>query len=87
MLHLEDLDRSGYARRLLAEHMPLYRVWAQLRDFCREAGDIGEFPASWIAIGSPAEASPEIVVHLPEAEVLEALRHPPVPGRGAASPQ
>ena len=22
-------------RRLLAEHMPLYRIWAQLREFCR----------------------------------------------------
>jgi hypothetical protein len=53
--------------------MPLYRIWAQLREFCREAGDIGEFPASWIAIGSPAEASSEIVVHLPEAQVREAL--------------
>ena len=73
MLHLEDLIDLDTLRRLLTEHMPLYRVWAQLREFCREAGDIGEFPASWIAIGSPGEASPEMVVHLPEAQVLEAL--------------
>jgi hypothetical protein len=73
MLHLEDLIDLDTLRRLLAEHMPLYRIWAQLREFCREAGDIGEFPASWIAIGSPGEASPEIVVHLPQAQVLEAL--------------
>ena len=73
MLHLEDLIDLSTLRRLLAEHMPLYRIWAQLREFCREAGDIGEFPASWIAIGSPAEGSPEVVVHLPEAQVVEAL--------------
>jgi hypothetical protein len=73
MLHLEDLIDLATLRRLLAEHMPMYRIWAQLREFCREAGDIGEFPASWIAIGSPAEGSSEVVVHLPEAQVAEAL--------------
>jgi hypothetical protein len=73
MLHLEDLIDLDTLRRLLAEHMPLYRIWAQLREFCREAGDIGEFPASWIAIGSPGEGSAEMVVHLPEARVREAL--------------
>jgi len=73
MLHLEDLIDLDTLRRLLAEHMPLYRIWARLREFCREAGDIGEFPASWIAIGSPGEGPPEVVVHLPEAQVMEAL--------------
>jgi hypothetical protein len=73
MLHLEDLIDLDTLRRLLAEHMPLYRIWARLREFCREAGDIGEFPASWISIGSPGEASHEMTVHLPEAQVIEAL--------------
>jgi hypothetical protein len=73
MLHLEDLIDLATLRRLLAEYMPLYRIWARLREFCREAGDIGEFPASWIAIGSPAEAPSEVALHLPEAQVIEAL--------------
>jgi hypothetical protein len=73
MLHLEDLIDLATLRRLLAEHMPLYRIWAQLREFCRAAGDIGEFPASWITIGSSGQGSSEMVVHLPEAQVHEAL--------------
>ena len=73
MLHLEDLIDLDTLRHLLAEHMPLYRIWARLREFCHEAGDIGEFPASWIAIGSPEDGPPEVVVHLPEAQVMEAL--------------
>jgi hypothetical protein len=73
MLHLEDLIDLDTLRCLLAEHMPLYRIWGRLREFCREAGDIGEFPASWIAIGSPGEAPSEVAVHLPEAQVFEAL--------------
>jgi hypothetical protein len=73
MLHLEDLIDLDTLRRMLAEHVPLYRIWTRLRDFCREAGDIGEFPASWIAISSAEETLHEMVVHLPEAQVLEAL--------------
>jgi hypothetical protein len=73
MLHLEDLIDLDTLRRLLAEHMPLYRIWARLREFCREAGDIGDFPASWIAIGSPGQAPSETAVQLPEAQVIEAL--------------
>ena len=73
MLHLEDLIDLDTLRRMLAEHVPLYRIWTRLREFCREAGDIGEFPASWIAIGSVEEALPEVAVHLPEAQVLEAF--------------
>lgn len=73
MLHLEDLIDLDTLRRKLAEHVPLYRIWARLREFCREAGDIGEFPASWIAIGGVEEALPEVAVHLPEAQVLEAF--------------
>ncbi|MGH8063849.1 MAG: hypothetical protein ACRERE_01165 [Candidatus Entotheonellia bacterium] len=73
MLHLEDLIDLDTLRRMLAEHVPLYRIWSRLREFCREAGDIGEFPASWIAIGSAEEAPHEMVVHLPELQVVEAL--------------
>ena len=73
MLHLEDLIDLDTLRRMLAEHVPLYRIWSRLREFCREAGDIGEFPASWIAIGSTEEAPHEMVVHLPELQVVEAL--------------
>jgi hypothetical protein len=73
MLHLEDLIDLDTLRRMLAEHVPLYRIWSRLREFCREAGDIGEFPASWIAIGSAEEAPHEMAVHLPELQVIEAL--------------
>jgi hypothetical protein len=73
MMHLEDLINLDTLRHLLAEHVPLYRIWAQLRDFCREAGDIGEFPAQWIAINASAEVLPEVAVQLPEAQVAEAL--------------
>jgi hypothetical protein len=73
MLHLEDLIDLDTLRRMLAEHVPLYRIWIRLREFCREAGDIGEFPASWIVMGNAEEASPEIVLHLPQAQVIEAL--------------
>jgi hypothetical protein len=73
MMHLEDLIDLDTLRCMLAEHVPLYRVWTRLREFCREAGDIGEFPASWIAIGSAGEASPEVMLHLPQAQVMEAL--------------
>jgi hypothetical protein len=73
MLHLEDLIDLFTLRRLLSEHMPLYRIWARLREFCREAGDIGEFPASWIAIGNPEEAPSEVAVYLSEAQVIQAL--------------
>lgn len=73
MLHLEDLIDLDTLRRLLAEHMPLYRIWARLREFCREAGDIGEFPATWIAVGPPGQAPSEVAVQLPEAQVIEAL--------------
>jgi hypothetical protein len=73
MLHLEDLIDLETLQRMLAEHVPLYRIWSRLREFCREAGDIGEFPASWIVIGSVEEASPEVVLRLPQAEVLAAL--------------
>jgi hypothetical protein len=73
MLHLEDLIDLDTLRRMLAEHVPLYRIWSRLREFCREAGDIGEFPASWIVIGSVEEAPHEMVVHLPELQVVEAL--------------
>jgi hypothetical protein len=73
MMHLEDLIDLDTLRCMLAEHVPLYRIWTRLREFCREAGDIGEFPASWIAIGSAEEASPEVMLHLPQAQVMEAL--------------
>jgi hypothetical protein len=73
MIHLEDLIDLDTLRRLLAEQLPLYRIWARLREFCREAGDIGEFPAQWIAISAGVEAPPEVMVHLPEAQVMEAL--------------
>src|SRR5919108_2661092 len=73
MMHLEDLIDLYVLRHLLAEQMPLYRIWAKLRQFCREAGDIGEFPAQWIALGTTDGAPPEAVVHLPEAQVNEAL--------------
>jgi hypothetical protein len=73
MLHLEDLIDLDTLRRMLAENVPLYRIWARLREFCRDAGDIGEFPASWIVIGSVEEVLPEVVLRLPQAQVLEAL--------------
>jgi hypothetical protein len=73
MMHLEDLIDLPTLRRLLTDQVPLYRIWARLREFCREAGDIGEFPAQWIAIGTGAEVPPEVAVHLPEAQVIEAL--------------
>jgi hypothetical protein len=73
MMHLEDLIDLNLLRHLLAEHMPLYRIWAKLREFCREAGDVGEFPAQWIAIGTAERAPPEAAVHLQEAQVNEAL--------------
>ena len=73
MLHLEDLIDLDTLRRLLAEHMPLYRIWARLRELCREAGDIGEFPAQWIAISTAEGAPSEVAVHLPEAQVNEAM--------------
>jgi len=73
MLHLEDLIDLDTLRRLLAEHMPLYRIWARLREFCHEAGDIGEFPAASIAIGSLGEVPSDATVCLPEAQVVEAL--------------
>src|SRR5919109_3851935 len=73
MMHLEELIDLDMLRRLLAEHMPLDHIWAQLRRFCREAGDIGEFPAAWIVIGTAEEAPPTVAVHLPEAQVMEAL--------------
>jgi len=73
MLHLEDLIDLDTLRCMLAEHVPLYRIWSRLREFCREAGDIGEFPAAWIVIGDVGTTSPEVVLHLPQAQVLEAL--------------
>lgn len=73
MMHLEDLIDLETLRRLLTDQVPLYRVWARLREFCREAGDIGVFPAPWIAIGTGMEEWPEGTLHLPEAQVLEAL--------------
>jgi hypothetical protein len=73
MLHLEELIDLDTLRCMLAEHVPLYRIWTRLREFCQEAGDIGEFPASWIVISGIDEASPEVVLHLPQAQVLEAL--------------
>lgn len=73
MMHLEDLIDLDLLRRLLAEQMPLYRIWAKLREFCREAGDIGEFPAQWIAIGTAEGEPSEAAVHLQEAQVNEAL--------------
>jgi hypothetical protein len=73
MMHLEDLIDLDMLRRLLAEQMPLYRIWAKLREFCREAGEIGEFPAQWIAIGTAEGAPSEAAVHLQEAQVNEAL--------------
>jgi hypothetical protein len=73
MMHLEDLIDMDSLRRLLADQMPLYRIWAQLREFCREAGDIEEFPAQWIAIGAVDEAPSEVAVRFSEAQVTEAL--------------
>jgi hypothetical protein len=73
MMHLEDLIDLETLRRLLTDQVPLYRIWDRLREFCREAGDIGVFPAPWITVGTGAEEWPEGVLHLPEAQVLEAL--------------
>ena len=73
MLHLEDLIDLEALQRLLTDQVPLYRIWARLREFCREAGDIGAFPAQWITIGTGAEEWSEGVLHFPEAQVLEAL--------------
>jgi hypothetical protein len=73
MMHLEDLIDMDSLRRLLADQMPLYRIWAQLREFCREAGDIEEFPAQWIAIGAADEVPSEAVVRFSQAQATEAL--------------
>jgi hypothetical protein len=73
MMHLEDLIDLHTLRALLAEQMPLYRLWSELRVFCREAGDIEDFPAHWVAIGAADDATPELGVHLSEAQVSEAL--------------
>jgi hypothetical protein len=73
MMHLEDLIDLETLRRLLTDQVPLYRIWARLREFCQAAGDIGAFPAQWIAIDTGAEVWPEGVLHLPETQVMEAL--------------
>jgi hypothetical protein len=73
MMHLEDLIDMDSLRRLLADQMPLYRIWGQLREFCREAGDIEEFPAQWIAIGAADEVPSEAVVRFSQGQVTEAL--------------
>jgi len=73
MMHLEELIDLDTLRHLLSELSPLYRVWAKLRAFCQEAGDIGEYPAQRLVVGS-AEVSPsETAIRLPEQEVTEAL--------------
>ena len=78
MLHLEDLIDLDTQRRLLAEHMPLYRIWAQLREFCREAGDIGEFPASWIAFFVSVKSSTTLPITKNTISPRIAWRNDPV---------
>jgi hypothetical protein len=74
MMHLEGLIDLDVLRELLAEHSPLWRIWAKFREFFRDAGDIGDYPAHWIMISSIRESLPDTVVHFQEGQVMEALK-------------
>jgi hypothetical protein len=90
MMHLEGLFDLGTLRRLLSEHAPLRRIWDQLREFCSEARDIGDYPATQIFVVAQAFPHEETQAVLPqeyvagaleawshyEAGTLEALRSP-----------
>ncbi|MBI3328243.1 MAG: hypothetical protein HYZ81_16260 [Nitrospinae bacterium] len=72
MMHLEGLIDLEMLRRRLEEHIPLYRMWAKLREFCRLAGDIGEVPMHQIIVGDAEDLVPENAVWLPKNRVAEA---------------
>jgi hypothetical protein len=50
MMHLEGFIDLETFRRLLSEHAPLRRIWEKLREFCRDAGDIGDYPVTQIIV-------------------------------------
>lgn len=90
MMHLEGMFDLETLRRLLSEHAPLRCIWNRLREFCSEAGDIGEYPATHIFVVPQPFPHEETQAVFPqeyvagaleawsrcEAGALEALRSP-----------
>ncbi len=74
MMHLEGLIDLETLQQLLSEHAPLRRIWNTLREFCREAGDIGEYPVTQIFVVPHPFPPDQMQVVLSQEYVTAALQ-------------
>jgi hypothetical protein len=73
MMHLEGMIDLEMLQRLLSEHAPLRRIWHRLREFCSEAGDIGDYPVTHIFVVPHPFPHEETQAVLPQEYVTGAL--------------